>query len=211
MFQTQRQIWTIVAAKREEVADLFTLEEAARLMEQGAIRLDWAGYKITEPKLVLTAIGGYQLEEALKASFRLTEHEISHSVVYMLEPGRFRIPRSKGERAHVVAEDFRNSIYPDSAPPRIFVTHTRPETILGVLQPLNTGNKLTAALGYIGQGGTLTTAGMLFVNRSTWAHILVEAARVLGMRHEEFLSSEEQAALDGKVCPEGIIVPARAV
>jgi hypothetical protein len=77
--------------------------------------------------------------------------------------------------------------------------------LLGTLQPLNTGSDLTAALGFINQGGTLNVPGMLFVNRCTWAHILLEVGRVLGTLQEELLTSEEIAALSGKVSPEGVI------
>ncbi len=206
VYQTQRQIWTIVAAKREEVPDLFTIPEATRLLEQGAMRLDWAGHNIAEQRLVLTAIGGYQLEEVLKASIRLSGHSIAHSVVYMLEPGRFRAPRSLGEQAHAAPDRLKAYLYPDSATARIFLTHTRPETILGVLHPLNLGCRHTACLGYVGQGGTLTTAGMLFVNRSTWAHVVEEAADVLQIPREELLGEEEMNALHGTASPEGVII-----
>jgi phosphoketolase len=206
VYLTQRQIWTIVLAKYEAVPDLFTPAEATQLLEQGAMRLDWAGHNTAEQRLVLTAIGGYQLEEVLKASARLTDHDIPHSVVYMLEPGRFRTPRSKGEEAHAAPHDLKDDLYPGSAPARIFVVHTRPETILGVLHPFTTGSDHTAALGFVGQGGTLTTSGMLFVNRTTWAHILDEAARLLGLPREELLTSQELAALDGRANPEGIII-----
>jgi len=77
--------------------------------------------------------------------------------------------------------------------------------LLGALQPLNTGSDLTAALGFINQGGTLNVPGMLFVNRCTWVHILLEVARVLGMLQEELLTPEELAVLDGKSSPEGVI------
>ena len=206
VYQTQGQIWTLVAAKYEAVPDLFTLEEATQLLEQGALRLDWAGHNLGEHRLVLTAIGGYQLEEVLKASFRLAQHDIPHSVIYMLEPGRFRAPRSKAERAHAAPADLQNNLYPGSSLARIFVTHTRPETILGVLHPLTTGSGRTNALGYIAQGGTLTTPGMLFVNRCTWAHILDQAARVLDVPRQELLVSEEMAALDGRTSPEKVII-----
>jgi phosphoketolase len=100
----------------------------------------------------------------------------------------------------------RNELYPDSAAARVFVTHTRPETILGVLHPLDTGSARTAGIGYIAQGGTLTTSGLLFVNRCTWAHILAAAARILDLPREDLLTPEELAALDGRASPEGVIV-----
>jgi len=96
-------------------------------------------------------------------------------------------------------------LYPNSVPARVFVTHTRPEPLLGTLQPLHTGRDQTGALGFINQGGTLNVQGMLFVNRCTWAHILLEVARVSGMLHEELLTPEELAPLEGNVSPEGIL------
>lgn len=206
IYRTHGQIWTLVVPKIDRIPDFFTLEEATYLLQDGALRLDWACHRAEQQRVVLTAIGAYQLEEVLKASSRLAERDIPHSVIYMLEPGRFRCPRSERETAHTAPPDVREALYPDSVTGRIFVTHTRPEAILGVLQPLNTGRGKTVALGFINKGGTLNVPGMLFVNRCTWAHILNEVAGVLRMQREELLISEEVAALDGKASPEGIIV-----
>jgi phosphoketolase len=205
VYQTQGQIWTLVVAKYEAIPDVFTLKEATCLVEQGALRLDWAGHQLGKQRLILTAIGDYQLDEVLKASARLADKEIAHSVIYMLEPGRFRAPRSEGERQHTAPDDLKKELYPESVEARIFITHARPETMLGVLQPLNTGRH-TTALGFIGQGGTLRSSGMLFVNHCTWAHILTEASRMLDMWREHLLTADELAALDGRVSPEGVII-----
>ena len=86
------------------------------------------------------------------------------------------------------------------------MTHTRPEPMLGILQPLHTGSKHTAALGFLNHGGTLTTEGMLFVNRSTWAHLVLDVGRVLRVEREDLLSRKELAALDGKAAPHGVII-----
>jgi phosphoketolase len=206
VYQTHGQIWTIVVPKYESVPDLFTSEEAKHLLEYGAVRLDWAGHELAKQRMVLTAIGSYQLEEVLKASARLRDRDLPHSVVYMVEPGKFRVPRSDGERKHVAPEQLRSELYPDSTAARIFIAHTRPELIAGVVQPHNTGSGQTAALGFRGQGGTLTVAGMLFVNGCTWAHILEESARILGLPREDLLSKEELAAVDGKASPEEVII-----
>jgi phosphoketolase len=156
--------------------------------------------------LILTAIGAYQLEEVLKTSARLAERTIPHAVIYMLEPGRFRYPRSDGERDHVVPESRRSALYPEATLWRLFVTHTRPEPLAGVLQPLHTGHGQTSCLGFLGQGGTLTVAGMLFVNRSSWVHILDDAARLLGLPRQDVLTEDELAALDGQASPHGVII-----
>ena len=206
VYQTQGQIWTLVVPKTDTVPDLFTPEEAARLLEEGALRLEWGGYEPANQRLVLTAVGAYQLEQVLQASARLADRDLPHSVVYMLEPGRFRAARSKGEQAHAAPEAVRAQLYPDAAPARVFVTHTRPEPLLGVLQPLHTGNGRTTALGFLNRGGTLGVRELLFVNRCTWAHVVEAAASVLNVERQALLSAEELAALDGTASPEGVII-----
>jgi hypothetical protein len=47
---------------------------------------------------------------------------------------------------------------------------------------------------------------MLFINRCTWAHILTESARLLGLAGEELLNPLEIVALDGNASPVGVII-----
>lgn len=205
VYQTRGQIWTMVIPKADTLPDLFTPGEAARLLGDGALSIDWSCHQPERARVILTAIGSYQLGEVLKASARLAERGIEHAVVYMLEPGRFRSPRSEGERAHMASLDVRKALYPGTVEARLFLTHTRPEPLLGTLQPLHTGSR-TVGLGYVNHGGTLSTGGMLFVNRSTWAHCIEGVARVLGLSRDRLLSEHEIAALDRRVSPEGIII-----
>lgn len=205
IYRTHGQIWSMVVPKADIVADIFTPADALRLLQQGAIRLDWASANQGQEKLILTAVGAYQLEEVLKASERLRERQVSHSVVYMLEPGRYRKPRSTGEEAHRVTVQLEKELYPDIVRPRIFVSHTRPEILLGVLEPLHTGYGTTRALGFINHGGTLNVHGMFFVNRCSWCHILLEVTQILGLSRDELLLEAEQAVMDGTVSPEGVI------
>ncbi len=106
---------------------------------------------------------------------------------------------------HVAPPEVRARLYPGEAPSRIFLTHTRPEALLGVLKPLDTGPR-TVALGFTNHGGTLSVSGLLFVNRTTWAHAVEQAARVLRIDRADLLSAEERAALEGRVSPEGLII-----
>lgn len=205
VYQTHGQFWTAIVAKRDSVPNLFTPAESDRLYQQGALQLTWAGHRLPEQQLVITAIGSYQLLEALKASARLTERDIPHSVVYMLEPGRFRKPRDTGELEHVADGQLIADLYPESTA-RIFLTHTHPEIMLGILYPLVREHDRTVALGYINQGGTLEHEGMLFINRATWAHALLETARILGLSLDALLSTEEQEALSGQRNPQGEII-----
>ncbi|MEX2221247.1 MAG: xylulose 5-phosphate 3-epimerase [Candidatus Rokuibacteriota bacterium] len=205
VYQTRGQIWTLVIPKAGGIPDLFTEEEAGRLLADGALGLDWAGLRPADARAVLTAVGAYQLGEVLRASGRLTERGVAHAVSYMLEPGRFRAPRGPREAAHLASGAVRSRLYPETAPARVFVSHTRPEALLGVLQPLCTG-PLTAGLGFINHGGTLDTPGMLFVNGATWAHVLDVVARLLAMDRVALLTDEEQAALDHRVSPQGVLI-----
>jgi phosphoketolase len=205
VYRSQGQIWTLVVPKAGRIADLFTPEEAAQLLRDGALALSWAGHRSSEARAVLTAVGAYQLEQALRASFRLAERGIAHTVNYMLEPGRFRAPRGPREAAHMVSHAVRSRLYPDSAPTRLFLTHTRPEPLLGVIHPLCTG-PLTAGLGFTNHGGTLDTGGMLFVNGATWAHAVERVASLCGIDPATLLTDEEQAALGGRVSPQDVLI-----
>jgi phosphoketolase len=205
VYETQGQIWTVVVPKADSIPDLFTQEEASRLLERGALRLDWLGSGDGPSRLLLTATGAYQLEQAAKASLRLTDRGVTYSLIYMLEPGRFRAPRSDREAQHAAPEELRAELYPRDVPARIFVGHTRPEVLLGTLQQINTGES-TAGLGFLNKGGTLDVGGMLFVNRCTWAHILRAAARLLALGEDALLGADEIAALDGKQSPHGLII-----
>ena len=51
--------------------------------------------------------------------------------------------------------------------------------------------------GYINRGGTLDAAGMLFANRSTWAHLVASGADLLGEDQSRFLTAAEVAAIGG--------------
>ena len=202
VYQTHGQIWTLVVPKSSGIADLFTPEEAAELLREGALRLEWAGLRPADARVLLTAVGAYQLDHVLRASARLAERGIPHAVNYMLEPGRFRSPRGPREAAHMTADEVRARLYPETIGARVYLTHTRPEPLLGVLQPLSTG-PATVGLGFINHGGTLDTAGMLFVNRATSVHVVEAVARLLGIDRATLLSDAEQAALDHRASPPG--------
>jgi phosphoketolase len=209
VYRTHGQIWTLVVPKGSGLPDLFSAEEAQALVRDGAARLPWAGFQPEQPRLILTAVGAYQLVQALRASERLAAREVPHAVVAMLEPGRFRTPRDDEERAHAAAPEVVARCYPVGARARIFLTHTRPASVLGALGPLHTGES-TVGLGYANQGGTLSIEGLLFVNRASWAHAVDTAARLLDRPRESLLDEAERRAHDCRASPEGVIVPAPA-
>lgn len=207
IYRTHGQFWTCVVPKADTIPDWFTGEEARRLVKEGGTLAEWAGYYVGRAQIVVAAVGAYHFAEALQASRRLAESRLPHTVAYLLEPGRFRAPRSEREEAHHASASLVETLFPAHVQSRIFLTHTRPETILGVLSALHTGSQ-TCGLGYLNEGGTLNTPGMLFRNRCTWAHCLDAVARLLKLPREQVLREEELDALDGRRSPHGIIIPA---
>jgi phosphoketolase len=205
VFETHGQLWTLVVPKAA-CPSIFTEHDARRLLHDGAAPVTGAGHAPERAEIVLTAVGAYQLHQVLAASSRLAQRGVAHTVVCMAEPGRFRQPRSDAEAAHAAPRTLVDELYPAAVAPRIFVSHTRPEVLLGTLFPLSTG-QATVAHGYVNRGGTLTTEGLLFVNRSSWAHVVESAARLLRRPVETLLEPDEVDALAGRRSPEGVIVP----
>ncbi len=204
LYRTHGQFWTLVVPKAE-VPDLLTGAEADQLLVDGALRLEWAGHDQAHQQLILTAVGAYQLDQVLRASRRLAQHDVAHSVIYLLEPGRFRRPRNDAEHEHNAPASVRDRLYPDPVRRRIFVSHTRPEVLLGTVQPLNTGAS-TVGHGYTNHGGTLTVEALLFINRSSWAHIVASAAALLGQDPSRLLTTTERDALSGRRSPHGVLI-----
>lgn len=206
VYRTQGQLWTLVIPKADTIPDLFTAVEARRLVEDGGLGLEWAGHAPDRAEVGLVAVGAYQLGEVLGASRRLAEREVPHAVVYLLEPGRFRTPRSAAEQHHQAPAAVREALFPERIRRLVLVTHTRPEALLGLLEPFRAAAR-TSGLGYISQGGTYDTAGLLFINESSWAHCVAEVARILDVPRERLLTATECEALDGRRSPHGVLIP----
>jgi phosphoketolase len=164
-YRTRGQIHTLVVPKAE-VTDVLTGEQAERLVADGGLELD--GHRRDDADLALIAVGAYQLAETLKASRQLAERGVAHRLLILLEPARFRRPRSEAERLHLAPAELRARL---AVARRIVIGHTRPECLLGLLEPHGS----TVGLGYLGEGGTLDTAGLLAVNRCTARDILSAA------------------------------------
>lgn len=203
-YSTRGQLWTMVIPKQPNPS-VFSPVQSAVLMEQGAVRVRGSGS--AEEKLILAAVGSYQLSEALRASDRLSGRGLPHSVVYVMEPARFIAPRDEREAGSGVSRETLEGLFPGHCPARVFIAHTRPESLAGIIRPLDTGRERTKILGYINHGGTLDVAGMLFANRCTWAHALQAAAEVMGMEAGEFLSAGELEAIEGRGEPTLVMQP----
>lgn len=187
LFETRGQVWTLVTPKAAVFPDLFTPAEARRMLDEGRLRLEWAGHRPEEAKLVLAAVGAYQLIEVFSASRRLCERGVPHEVVYLFEPARMEP-------------------LPNRAASWVVVTHTRRHVIHGLLAPMVLNGAMTV-LGYRNEGGTLDTPAMMAVNRCTWADAVHAAARLIEMPPERLLSPEELAALNHECSPRGVLIP----
>lgn len=191
-------IGCVIAAKRPTPC-IFDPAAARRAFEAGAITVDGD----SDPELQLVAMGAYQLAEAARAAARLRERGRRVQVTCIVEPGRLRAPRDAFEEAFVVAEGPLRTLFPTDLP-RLLVTHTRPEPLIGILRRIDEGPGRLRAHGYISRGGTLDAAGMLFANRCTWAHLVASAAALLQTEVGQFLSGAEAAAVIGAGDPRAV-------
>lgn len=199
IYRGRGQLACLVVSKRE-MPHRFDAEAAAHLVETGAAHVRG---EAANAELQIVTIGAYQLEEALKAADRLHARGRQVLVTALIEPGRFRMPRDPIEAAFTAADDAVAALFPADLP-RLIVTHTRPEPMLGVLRRLDSGTRTTAARGYISRGGTLDVAGMLFANRCSWAHLLDAAAPLAGWHRDDLLTPAERNAVDGRGHPADI-------
>ncbi len=205
VYRTRGQIWTVVVAKRD-LPVVLTAEAARDLMTNGAAVLDATEDAALPPQVLLVAVGAYQLREIRRAARRLHARGIPSSIVVLLEPRRFAEPRDHREAAVAAHPQTFERCFPRGTSARVFVSHTRPELMRGLLAPVDTGTR-TAVLGYRNAGGTLDVDGMLYVNRQSWAHVVHAACRVLERPAADALDADELAALDGTIAPGVLFAP----
>jgi phosphoketolase len=202
IYSGRGEVACVVVSKRN-MPHRFDGTAATRLATEGAAHVNG------DPgaaELQFVTIGAYQLEEALKAARRLASRGHRIVVTAILEPGRFRTPRDKIEAAFTANDERLAALFPPGLP-RVIVSHTRPEPMLGLLRRVDTGPMLTTARGYISRGGTLDVDGMLFANRCTWAHLVDAAALVARWSREDLLSLDELNAIDGRGSPADLLQP----
>lgn len=193
------QVGCLIVSKRD-MPHRFDAEAATRFVTDGAAHVQ---DETEGAELQIVAIGAYQLEEALKAAHRLRGHGRHVLVTAISEPGRFRTPRDPIEAAFTASDENLAALFPPGIP-RLIVSHTRPEPMLGLLRRLDSGPRTTAARGYISRGGTLDVPGMLFANRCTWAHLIDAAVPLTGWSRDDLLAPDEQDAVEGRGDPANI-------
>ena len=195
------QVACLIVSKRD-MPHRLDAETATRFVEDGAAHFEGVP---DAADLQIVAIGAYQLEEALKAASRLGRHGHRVLVTGICEPGRFRQPRDPIEAAFTAGDDAVAALFPPDLP-RVIVTHTRPEPMLGLLRRLDGGPRRTTALGYISRGGTFDVPGMLFANRCSWAHLVDAAAPLAGWSQVDLLTPAERDAINGRGDPAHLLI-----
>lgn len=191
IYGSRGQIACVVAAKRDRPV-IFTAEQAQLLAQHGVIVLK---EKAGKQSVLLAAVGSYQLEQVLLAAQRLEQNGYGYRIIYIQEPARLRQPRDEQEKVIVLNDEYQNEVFSPAYLTRIAVVHIRPEVFRGHLGELFSIPSKHRVLGYINRGGTLDEFGMLFTNRSTWAHVLYEYAELNQLPLASFLSEDEIAAV----------------
>ncbi|MDP1932999.1 MAG: xylulose 5-phosphate 3-epimerase [Gammaproteobacteria bacterium] len=172
LFGQRGKVATVVAAKN--VGPVYcSTGQAERAVQDGAIVLSHD----EGAQLQLLALGSYQLSATLEAANVLRERGKRCSVVAIIEPGRFRIPRDEREAAYVHDDAALAAIIPAVAQ-RLVICHTHAEIMTGVLRRLDTGSANTVFLGYRNRGGTLDVAGMQYANGQNASQIVAASERM---------------------------------
>jgi phosphoketolase len=195
IYQARGQLACMVIAKRDRPC-VFTADQAEQLARDGALVL---AERAGDNPVLLIASGSYQLAEMQRAAVRLTEADCAWRLVYLQEPGRFRRARDQWEHESTASAELVAQLFPERYARRVLLTHMRPEVARGHLWPIM--GEQSRALGYLNRGGTLDEAGILFANRATWAHVLEASAALLNKPLGDFLSADEQAAVEGRGNP----------
>lgn len=193
----------VMVVPKQPVASVLSAAQAEQVLTDGAAVL--AGDP-AQADILLSATGAYQLGVCQKARERLEQGGVNCALLYLVEPGRLRAPRDAREAEYVLGDTKLKDLFPPDRP-RLFVTHTRPGPFLGALRRIDSGPRATRALGFINHGGTLDLNGMLFANRTTWAHVVAEAADLLALPASDVLSPAEMAAVAGDG-PPSVLWPA---
>ncbi len=195
-YRSHGRIVAMVVPKRD-VPTRLSADQADRLARDGVLVVTG------EPKsaqVLLAAIGAYQLDQALLAGERLQQYGVQVAVICIGDPGRLRQARDAREASAVLDDASIGALFPPGIP-RVFLSHTRPEPLIGALRRIDSGPATCRALGYINRGGTLDVEGLLFANRCTWAHAVAEVSTLLGDERGDWLSAEERAAVAGSGDP----------
>ena len=150
--------------------------QAEQLVSYGALCL--AGNCGAELQLV--CCGGRSLVIGRQVSMRLRQSGIAHSLVYVLEPARFRTARDEQEQGHLADESLTSSLFPEHVQHRLLLTDLHPEVLLGHCRRLDLGPRRTAALGFLNQYPNRSEQAALEANGLAVEQALLAIGRLTG-------------------------------
>lgn len=176
-YQKRSCIATIVASKSITPV-MIDAQQVKYVMDVGAAVI----MHNNNADIQFLTIGTYQLHAALACVELLQAEGLRCSVVAIIEPGKFRLPRDKSEEAYVLSDEQITDAIP-FVQKRVVVSHTRPEIITGILRRLDTGYHHTKILGYSNHGGTLDILGMLMANGISAEQLKQQALKLLINKH----------------------------
>jgi phosphoketolase len=191
-----RGVIACVVAPKRPLPTTFDAASAAAALHHGAADVE----REDDPQLQFVTVGAYQLVQAQRAAARLRERGWRVRTTCIIEPGRLRTARDEFEARVTLSDESLRSLFPAGVP-RVLVSHTRPEMMIGVMRRIDEGPSRLRAHGYLSRGGTLDAMGMLYANRCTWAHLVASAASLLGVAAFDLLTSSEEAAVLGRGAP----------
>jgi len=174
-YQSHGQIWAMTIPK-QETTTTFSAEQAQELVEQGALTVE----EDDSVDVQLVAVGAYQLRVCQEVRQALRDNGIGSRITYLLEPGRFRLPRDEHEQAFVSTPAEQSRLFDNAVRLRVFVSHLRPEILLGTCRPLDLGHDRCLAFGYRNRGGTLDTQGLLEANQCSDKFIVAAILQRIG-------------------------------
>ncbi len=204
VYRQRGEIACLVVAKRE-VPNVFAAGAADAIVATGAGHV--SGFD-GAAQIQLVAIGAYQLQQCIWAAARFAKSGIRILVTCVVEPGRFRMARDRIEADFVASDTDLVAFFPIDLP-RVIVSHARPEPMAGVFRRIDRGPATTRYLGFRNRGGTLDTAGLLFANGTTWAHIVHQGCEAMAIDIAPHLSMEELKAVAFEGDPQIIMTPPR--
>lgn len=175
----------------QTVATALNPKIAEQLAAFGAVCV--AGNCAAEIQIV--AIGAASLDVGREASERLKSLGITHSLVCVLEPGRFRDARDPQESAYLADPSLIDSLFPAHVQYRLILTDLRPELVLGHCRLLDSGRQRTRALGFTNHYPGECEASVLLANGLHVAPALWSLAQLTGRDPAEWLSAIDREAV----------------
>jgi hypothetical protein len=170
------------------VDSLLTPTMAEQLVAHGASCL--RGHCAAEIQLV--ACGYLSLQQAFRISERLQQFQRPHSLVYVLEPGRFRYARDSTEAGCQIDSQIIDGLFPERVRQRLVLCDMRPEVFIGHFRRLHLEH--SQVLGFRNHP-VARTGRMPQANGCSWLHGLVELALSLGLPEDSWMSAAEWLSL----------------